>query len=162
MTLFRMFGAASLVLWSTALFCGALFCGVSAAQAQAGKEESAVRALAARYMDARDKQDAHAIEALFTPDADQLVSSGEWRKGRPEIVKGTMASSQSNRGARTIAVESVRFLAAGVAIAEGRYDLADASGGETRHMWTSIVAVKTADGWKIAAIRNMLPAPPAK
>jgi uncharacterized protein (TIGR02246 family) len=113
-------------------------------------------------MDARDKQDAPAIESLFTPDADQLVSSGEWRKGRPEVVKGTMASSQSNGGKRTITVESVRLLTPGIAIADGRYDLAGGTGGETRHMWTSIVAVKTPDGWKIAAIRNMLPAPPAK
>jgi hypothetical protein len=29
-------------------------------------------------------------------------------------------------------------------------------------MWTSFVLVKAKDGWRIAAIRNMLPAPPAK
>ena len=113
-------------------------------------------------MDARVRQDPRAIEALFTPDADQLVSSGEWRKGRPEVVKGTMASSQSTGGKRTITVESVRFPAPGVALADGRYDLTGLSGGETRHMWTSLVIVKTAAGWKIAAIRNMLPAAPAK
>jgi len=28
-------------------------------------------------------------------------------------------------------------------------------------MWTSLVILRTADGWRIAAIRNMLPAPPA-
>ena len=46
--------------------------------------------------------------------------------------------------------------------ADGRYDLTGLAGGETRHMWTSIVSVKTAAGWRIAAIRNMLPAAPAK
>lgn len=120
-----------------------------------------MRSLVQRYMDARDRQDPRAIEALFTADADQLVSSGEWRKGRADLVKGTMASSQSTGGKRTITVESVRLLAPGVAIADGHYDLTGLAGGETRHMWTSITAVKTAAGWKIAAIRNMLPAAPA-
>src|SRR5450432_236356 len=97
--------------------------------AQSG-DEAAVRQVVQKYMDARDQNDPRAIEALFTADADQLVSSGEWRKGRAEVVKGTMASSQS-------------------------------SGGSTRNMWTSIMLARGADGWRIAAIRNMLPAAPA-
>jgi uncharacterized protein (TIGR02246 family) len=123
-------------------------------------DEAAIRTLVQHYMDARDRQDPRAIESLFTPDADQLVSSGEWRKGRPEVVKGTMASSQSSAGKRTITVESVRVVSPGVALVDGHYDLTGLAGGETRHMWTSLVAVKTSSGWKIAAIRNMLPAVP--
>lgn len=125
--------------------------------AQSG-DEAAVRQVVQKYMDARDRNDPHAIEALFTSDADQLVSSGEWRKGRPEVVKGTMASSQSSGGKRTITVTSVRFLTPTVAIADGHYDLTGLAGGATRNMWTSIVVTHTADGWRIAAIRNMLPA----
>jgi len=51
------------------------------AQSPAGTagDEAAVRAIVQKYMDARDHQDARALEALFTADADQLVSSGEWR-----------------------------------------------------------------------------------
>ncbi len=126
----------------------------------AAGDEAAVRALVQQYMAARDRQDPRAIESLFTVDADQLVSSGEWRKGRPEVVKGTMASSQSSGGKRTISVESVRFVSPGVALADGHYDLTGLAGGGTRHMWTSLIAVKTSSGWKIAAIRNMLPAAP--
>jgi|SRR5450432_588247 len=128
--------------------------------AQSG-DEAAVRQVVQKYMDARDQNDPRAIEALFTADADQLVSSGEWRKGRAEVVKGTMASSQSSGGKRTIAVTSVRFLAPGVAIADGHYDLTGLAGGSTRNMWTSIMLARGADGWRIAAIRNMLPAAPA-
>ena len=101
------------------------------------------------------------MEALFTSDADQLVSSGEWRKGRSEVVKGTLASSRSSGGKRTITVTSVRFLAPGVALADGRYELTGLAGGATRRMWTSLVLIRGAEGWRIAAIRNMLPAPPA-
>ena len=132
--------------------------GAAQVPAGAASDEAAVREIVQKYMDARDRQDPRAIEALFTADADQLVSSGEWRKGRPDVVKGTMASSQSTGGKRTITVESVRFVAPGVALADGRYDLASLAGGETRHMWTSLVIVKSGGAWKIAAIRNMLPA----
>jgi hypothetical protein len=72
-----------------------------------------------------------------------------------------MASSQATGGKRTVTIESLRFLGADAALADGRYDLTGLAGGQDRHMWTSIVLVKTAAGWKIAAIRNMLPAPPA-
>ena len=50
------------------------------------------------------------LETLFTADADQLVSSGEWRRGRDGVVKGGLASSARNTGARTIVVETVRML----------------------------------------------------
>ena len=127
----------------------------------AAGDEAAVRAIVQKYMDARERQDAHALESLFTADADQLVSSGEWRKGRAEVVKGTLASSQSTGGRRTITVTSVRFLAPGAAVADGHYDLTGMAGGQNRTMWTTLVVTRRQDGWRIAAIRNMLPAEPA-
>ncbi|MGP8244579.1 MAG: YybH family protein [Bryobacteraceae bacterium] len=124
-------------------------------------DETGVRDLVARYVDAREHRDAKALGALFTPEADQLVSSGEWRKGRPAVVSGALASSESTGGRRTITVESVRFLSGDVAIADGSYEISGLAGGRTRHMWTSIICVRTPGGWRIAAIRNMLPAAPA-
>jgi uncharacterized protein (TIGR02246 family) len=123
-------------------------------------EESLIRAVVQKYMDAREQQDAQALEALFTSDVDQLVSSGEWRRGRNELVRGTLASSQNAGGKRTITVVSVRHLASDVALADGRYELAGLAGGETRKMWTTLVLTRAPEGWRIAAIRNMLPAPP--
>jgi len=124
----------------------------------AAQDEQAVRQVVAKYVDAREHQDPKATEALFTADADQLVSSGEWRKGREEVVRGTMASSQRSGGTRTITIESVRFPSPDVAIADGRYEI---SGAESRKMWSTLILKRTPDGWRIAAIRNMLPAPPA-
>jgi uncharacterized protein (TIGR02246 family) len=123
---------------------------------------SAIRAAIQQYVAVRDHPDPQALERLFTADADQLVSSGEWRKGRDSMVKGTIAASQRETGKRTITVESIRFLSKTVAIADGRYDLLDAAGNPTRKMWTSIVLSREHGGWHIAAIRNMLPAPPAR
>ena len=127
-----------------------IFCAASFAQ---NRDEAAIREVVKKYVNARDAIDPHAIEALFTADADQLVSSGEWRKGRDELVRGTVASSKKETGTtRTITIETVRFLDANVAIADGRYDLG------TRHMWSTFLFKKDGGVWKIAAIRNMLPA----
>ena len=121
-------------------------------------DEAAVREVVKRYVDARERRDPKAIEALFTEDADQLTSSGQWRRGRGEVVKGTLASSQQNSGTRTITIETVRFPAPGVALADGRYEISGMAGGATRRMWTSFVLTGKEGGWRIAAIRNMLPA----
>ena len=126
---------------------------------QAPADEAAIRGVVKKYVDARDRIDPKATATLFTADADQLVSSGEWRKGLDAVVKGTTASSQSNSGKRTITVETVRFLARDVAIVDGRYELAGAAADTAaRKMWTTLVMKRGSDGWKIAAIRNMLPA----
>lgn len=120
-------------------------------------DETAIRELVAKYVNARETQDPKATEALFTADADQLVSSGEWRKGRPAVVKGTMASSQSNSGHRTLDVDSIRFLTPDAAIADCRYTLAATASSPARNMWSTIIATRTKEGWRIAGIRNMLP-----
>jgi uncharacterized protein (TIGR02246 family) len=129
--------------------------------AQPAKDEAAVKAVVARYVEAREKRDSAAIEAVFTRDADQLVSSGEWRRGREAVVRGTLASSESTGGHRTITVENVRFVTPDVAIADGRYEITGMSGGQDRRMWSTFVIARGSDGWRIAAIRNMLPASPA-
>jgi uncharacterized protein (TIGR02246 family) len=129
---------------------------------QPAKDEAAVKAVVARYVEAREKRDAAGIEAVFTKDADQLVSSGEWRKGREAVVKGTLASSESSGGHRTITVENVRFVSADVAIADGRYEITGMASGQDRRMWSTFVITRGSDGWRIAAIRNMLPAAPAR
>ncbi|MEO8597476.1 MAG: SgcJ/EcaC family oxidoreductase [Candidatus Solibacter sp.] len=124
--------------------------------------QAAVKDIVARYVDARDRKDAKATEALFTADADQLVSSGEWRRGRDQVVRGTMASSEASGGKRTITVETVRLLTPDSAIADGRYEIAGANGAPARSMWSTFLMTRTPQGWRIAAIRNMLPAAPAK
>jgi uncharacterized protein (TIGR02246 family) len=122
-----------------------------------GADEAAVRAVVASYVDARERRDGAAIGALFTPDADQVNSSGDWRRGRAGIVKGTLESSQRNSGSRRITVKAVRFPSADVAIVDGDYEIGAAGQGAARLMWTTFVIVRQSDGWKIAAIRNSLP-----
>jgi uncharacterized protein (TIGR02246 family) len=133
--------------------------GGAAAAQERPDDETAVRHVIQRYVDAREVSDPRAIEVLFTPDADQLVSDGTWRKGREALVKGMLESSRKNPARRTITVESVRLLTPDVALADGRYVQKAQPGGKDRAMWTAITLKRGRD-WRIAAIRNMLPAAP--
>jgi uncharacterized protein (TIGR02246 family) len=130
--------------------------GVAAAQERTG-DAAAVTGVVARYVEARESRDAGRLAALFTDDADQLVSNGEWRRGREAVVGGGLASSARSAGARTIDVETVRLPAPDVAIADGRYEIAAAEGAPARRMWTTFVMVRQAGAWRISAIRNMRP-----
>lgn len=126
-----------------------------AGQPARAEDETAVRAVVDRYVAAREARDPAAVDALFTPDADQYTTSGEWRRGRAQVVAGTSRSSAANPGTRRIRVEAIRFVTADVAIADGPYEIE--AGASTRQMWTSVVLVREPSGWRIAAIRNMAP-----
>jgi uncharacterized protein (TIGR02246 family) len=124
-----------------------------AAGAQSPADAAAVRALVDRYVSARDARDPAAVGALFTADADQYTTTGDWRRGRAAVVTGTASSTQRNPGQRRIDIEAIRFVTPGVAIVDGRYVIT----GDDTQRWTTIVAAHTADGWRIAAIRNISP-----
>lgn len=128
---------------------------LSSGVALAQGDEAAVRAVVAQYLEVRNHPDAAKLKALLTADADQLVSTGEWRQGRESFVKGAIASSQKEAGNSRIELDSVRFVTPDVAIADGDYET-------VRKMRTTFVLKREADGWRIAAIRNMLPAPAKK
>jgi uncharacterized protein (TIGR02246 family) len=138
--------------------CGLLVSTVAFAQSPdaRARDDAAVRDLVRRYVEARERRQGAEIEALFTADADQYTTAGEWRRGRAAIGRGTLQSSARNPGARAIEVEVVRFVTPDVAIADGPYAIT-AAGGDRRRMWTTIVAVRESSGWKIAAIRNIAP-----
>jgi uncharacterized protein (TIGR02246 family) len=129
--------------------------GLAAQTPSTSTDEAAVREVIRRYVNARELKDPAAIETLFTADADQHTTSGEWRRGRAQIVPGTLESSKRNPGTRNITVQAVRFIAPDVAIADGPYEITGATG--TRRMWATLVLKREAGGWRIAAIRNMVP-----
>lgn len=125
------------------------------------KDDAAIREVVRLYNNAREARDPKAIEALFVADADQLVSSGEWRRGRDVLVKGALASSARTGGTRTLTVEVVRMVTPDAAIADARYEISGLSDGSTRRMWSTFVMARQGGAWRISAIRNMLPAAPA-
>src|SRR4051812_42946978 len=103
------------------------------APAKSGGDDQAVREVVRKYVEAREARDPKAVAALFTADADQLVSSGEWREGRDKVVSGSLASTERSGGHREINVERVRLIAKDVAIADGRYSITGlGEGGDRR------------------------------
>lgn len=123
-----------------------------------GEEKIQIEDVISKYVQARETKDVDEIRLLFTDDADQLVSSGEWRKGITEMTAGMLRSSTANPGDRSITPENIRFIGKQVAIADCRYVIENTEGGEDRKMWSTFILTNENGSWRISAIRNMLPA----
>jgi uncharacterized protein (TIGR02246 family) len=142
-------------MWMLVMIAWSMMQAVAPAPAAApdSGEEAAVRAVVARYLSARDARDQAALAEIFTPDADQYTTTGDWRRGRERLLPGMAESSRQNPGARGIRVQAVRFVTPDVAIADGAYAIA----GSDLPRWTTLVLVRDAGSWRITAIRNMTP-----
>lgn len=122
-------------------------------------DDLALAALFRDFLHAWSAGDAAAFGALFTADSDYVSYDGSVARGRPahqhnhdQLFRGVLSGS-----ALVGDLESVRHLAPGVAILHGT--------GSVLMPWRSrlprrrlsrqtIVAVRTAHGWKIDAIHN--------
>jgi uncharacterized protein (TIGR02246 family) len=130
--------------------------GILAQPKQDEQARLAIIHLIDQYSTSRETQDTVLLKSLLTEDIDQLVSTGEWRRGFAGSFAGMMRSSTSNPGDRTLAVEQVRFLSPTVAVVDARYEIKNANG-SIRKMWSTFVVVNDKKSWRITAIRNMLP-----
>lgn len=144
--------------WLICLLCFTLTSHAAAQPPVPAADDAAVRDIVRRYTQARELSDSKAIEALFTADADQYTSSGEWRRGMAQLVKGMLETSARNPGARAIAIAAVRFVTPDVAIVDGEYQ----TGADARRLWTTLTVKRDARNWKIAAIRNIAPTGPPR
>ena len=140
--------------WFIFLLC-LLVAGSARAQSPVvtASDEAAVRDIVRRYTQARELSDPKAIEALFTADADQYTTSGDWRRGLPQLVKGMLETSARNPGMRAITIAAVRFVSPDVAVVDGEYK----TGTDARQLWTTLIVKRDPRGWRIAGIRNMAP-----
>ena len=140
-----------------------IFLGVLLAPAQAQQsvdrsaDEAEIRRAVQAFIDTRESDDREGLTAVLTPDADQLVTSGNMRAGREAVVNGSLNTTASTGGRRRIELETIRFLGSDVAIGDGSYDVVDRISGPDRHYLTTIVFQRVAGEWKITAIRNMQP-----
>jgi uncharacterized protein (TIGR02246 family) len=121
------------------------------------KQRKEIETLIDQYSMAREKRDTILLKQILMEDVDQLVSTGEWRKGVQASVQGMLNSSAVNTGKRTLKVDKIRMFAPGSAIVDCKYDIQN-SDANARSMWSSFVVVQHNGDWKISAIRNMLPA----
>ena len=149
---------------SIALLATVMLAGALPAQSQTSDraaDEAAVKKVIQAFIDTREANDKAGLTALLTADVDQRQTSGSMRSGRDAVVSGTLQTQQSTGGKRTITVDSLRFVGADVAIADGRYDSIGRTDGTDQLMLTSMVLRREGGAWKIAAIRNMLPSQPS-
>jgi len=121
------------------------------------KQTKDIHSLIDNYSLARENKDTALLENILTPDVDQLVSSGKWRKGKEESVKGMLQSSENNPGTRSLKIENIRLLTLQCGIVDARYEIENIDGA-TRKMWSTFMVVYKNKEWRITAIRNMLPA----
>jgi hypothetical protein len=120
-------------------------------------QQKAISSLIDMYSEAREKSDTTLLKSILTIDIDQLVSTGEWRKGIGAAVQGMLKSSANSPGTRTLRIASMRMLSPTSAIVDCRYEIQNTDG-ITRKMWSTFLVVDNKKIWKISAIRNMLPA----
>lgn len=113
----------------------------------------------ADYSKARENRDTVLLKRILTDDVDQLVSTGEWRRGLREAIHGMLISSAEKPGTRVLTVEKIRLLQPNSALVDCRYTIQNADN-TVRKMWSTFAVVLEKETWKIAAIRNMLPTQP--
>ena len=119
-------------------------------------EKQEIKTLIDKYVEARENIDSELLESILSSDIDQLVSSGTWRYGKEESMKGMLQSSLNNPGNRKIIVEKIRFVSPESAIVDARYEIYNTNG-SVRKMWSTFIVATYEGIWKISAIRNMLP-----
>ena len=145
---------------AAALILTLAFAVPAAAQGKAAatEDDAAIRRLVQQHDAARNRGDWKAVGQLFTVDAEQLTSAGEWRKGRARIEKGmaqSMATVYKN-GKYTTTIQNLRMVTPTVAVADGSFEITNIKDGSRRgHM--TYVLLKTDDGWRFAASRAMVP-----
>ena len=120
------------------------------------KQTKGIYLLIDRYSQARDRRDTLLLQSILTPEVDQLVSTGEWRNGIGESVKGMLKSSAYSPGTRMLIIDKIRLLNPTNAIVDCRYEIQNTNG-TTRKMWSTFIVALDGGRWKISAIRNMLP-----
>ncbi|SDD60125.1 hypothetical protein SAMN05421636_101166 [Pricia antarctica] len=140
-------------------FCATLFIPWACAQQTTGPspKEKPLYTLIDQYAQARETKDTVLLKQILTDNIDQLVSTGEWRRGFETAKQGMLRSSSANPGSRTLTVDQIRFLSQKTAVVDTRYEIENADG-SLRKMWSTFIVVYEGKRWKISAIRNMLPA----
>jgi len=118
-------------------------------------DELAIKHVTQEFILRRDIADEAGLRDLLTATCDQRLTSGRMRSGREAVLGGSLGATRNRGGTRTITLESIRFLGADVAIANGRYDSLGRSDGTDLYMRTTMVFWRVDGEWRIDAIRNV-------
>jgi uncharacterized protein (TIGR02246 family) len=123
--------------------------GPAVAQQASNADETLIRARLAKYAEARDTGDAHAEALCYTEDGDFRSSAGPFVTGRTAIEKQLTVGTAGYRFA--LAVDTLRFVTADVAIAETRVAAGPAQ--TPAQLVGTYVLVRQGNDWLISAAR---------
>jgi uncharacterized protein (TIGR02246 family) len=133
----------------------------SAAVAQSAKDEQAIDAVVTGFAASWNAPGMPGLEKLFAPDADFVVVSGHWHKGRNDIVtyhRGLLQGGYKGSHLSPVKID-VRFIRPDVAIAHAAWH-ADYHGRDgmpaVRTALMTLVLTKDQGRWEIAAAHNTL------
>lgn len=125
------------------------------APSAASPDEQAIRATAQAFVKAFHAQDAKALAALWTANADYLDERGQRIEGRQAIEKEYAALFEKRPGLEMkLDIDSLRMLSATTAVEDGRSTLQ--AGGRTvsKNRYTAI-HVKEGGRWLLASVRDL-------
>jgi len=130
----------------------------SAATSRHSADEEEIRRLARDYEAACNAKDAKAVGELFAPESEVVQDNGVVIHGRPAIAAGFAQLFADNPQARTkVEIESIRFVAPGVAIEDG-ITKTTPSPGEPPVLNRYCVTHAKLDGhWLMASARDLDP-----
>ena len=146
---------------SAVFVCAVVFAGsvVTSAQINA-KEEAAVRGVVSNFAESWNRPGMPGFSDLFTDDADFVVITGKWLKGRTEIVsyhKNLLETLYKGSHLAPDAV-TIRFLHPDVAVAHADWEVSYTKDGteQKRTALMTLTLTKQAGKWQIAAAHNTL------
>ncbi len=126
--------------------------------------EAEIFSLHEKFAEVWDRHDVGALAAMWTEDGDYTEPDGRTVFGRAEVERlyGVEHATVFKESKLNLVVERVRFIADGVAISDGSYELfgvRDPRGKPIglRSGYFTTVLVRKGDQWKVAAVRLMLP-----
>lgn len=121
-----------------------------------GDDEKAIRDLIAGFVSAFERGDAPAIAALFEERGEAVDLDGNAIQGRPALEAHYAGRFEAEPGRKLATeIESIQFLAPGVARQDGRSKVADADGGSPSSFRYTATLLKGDRGWKIASLREL-------
>jgi uncharacterized protein (TIGR02246 family) len=146
---------------SAVFVCAVVLAGSVATGAQIdAKEEAAVRSVVSNFAESWNRPGMPGFSDLFTDDADFVVITGKWLKGRIEIVsyhKDLLESYYKGSHLTPDAV-TVRFLQPDVAVAHANWVVSYTKDGQEqkRTALMTLAFTKQVGKWQIAAAHNTL------
>jgi uncharacterized protein (TIGR02246 family) len=128
-----------------------------AAAAEHDRDAQAIGGVLDAFVKSYNAQDATAVSALFTPDAEIEDENGDITSGRDAILaRFSRFFAGNDSGTINLTSDSLRFLGTNLAIEDGTASIASGDGTSRRNRYSAIYT-RQGDRWLQARIRDLPP-----